>query len=814
MRTFIFSFFLFFYVPLFGQLDSTIIRKKCIIQETAISPKIDAEIEEEIWSLAPVQTGFKQAYPNFGLEASFKTEVRLLYDNTAIYILAKMYDDHPDSIGKQLGNRDDYLNADVFRLVFDTYNTQQDAFDFQVTASGVQMDSRFSDQSYNAVWESAVQIVSDGWVAEIKIPFSALRFAKKDIQLWGVQFTRNIFRFGEFDQWALVPQGSNNAIKFWGDLEGMKDVHPPLRLSLQPFITGITSETTKGVYSPSLVGGMDLKYGLNQSYTLDVSLLPDFSQVQNDNLVVNLGAFEQFYNEQRPFFQENIDLFQRGDLFYSRRIGRTPTKYYDVYDELKDGEQITSNPFQAKLLNIAKVSGRSSKGVGIGVLNAVLDNTYAIIEDSLGNQREVLTEPLSNYNIMVFDKQFENSSNIYIINTNVYRAKNGKVSNVTGAGGGWNSKNNMWSAWGNSAVTDVMNFDDSLSRYQGSLGHSYDVGFGKSSGKFTMFLTREALSPGFDNNDMGYNREVNYALTSLECNYFEFESFGKVLRARVGGNVDYENNYTTHQFNRLGVGMGSGMIFKTFREIWMNFNCNPLGRMDYYEPRVDGRYFFRIPNYFMNFGFNSDSRKKMTFSYSAWGGSTTLVSESIGYNPFGGTSVNGSWRATDKLTLNVYGSIFRDYKDRGFVNIDANDDIIFGTRDVRNVSYTFGVRYLFKNNLSLNINGRHYWVRGDYLSFHNLSANGLLLDETGYAENHDFTFNAINFEVLMQWQFAPGSFASLSWKNNGSSYNQYIINDYKNNMSSLLNESALNQFSIKILYYFDFLYLKKKSKKV
>lgn len=822
MKTYLFLIFVFsvFSLISFGQNipnDSAIVRKEYVTTFAKSLPKIDAELNDEAWKDVKTITDFDQAFPIFDILSSQKTEVKIIYDNTAIYVSAKLFDSYPDSIATQLGSRDNDLNADQFRIVFDTYNTQQDGFIFAVLASGVQQDSRFSDENFNAVWESKTKITSEGWNVEMRIPYSALRFPVESEHTWGFQITRKTIRNGEFDQWALIPRGVNNFFKYWGILRGISNIKSPVRLSLTPFITGVASHYPANIpgesnFTQKIVGGMDLKYGLNESYTLDMSLLPDFSQVQSDNLVKNLGAFEQQYDEQRPFFQENTDLFNKGNLFYSRRIGRRPTDYNQVYTQLNPGETVINNPTTSKLLNIAKVSGRSKKGMGLGLLNAVLDNTYATVRDSLGIDRKILTEPFSNYSIAVVDQQLKNSSNLYLINTNVTRNQGYSMSNVTGGGATINNKKNTYAFYADGAITNVYNKDTISQNYKNSSGYSYNLGLEKISGKFTFYLGSNAVNPTYNNNGMGVTREVNFMNNELNLNFNQYVPFGHFINAGVGCHVSHQINYTTFTRNNLGLSLSADATLKSFKNFSFELNSNPLGTVDYYEPRTEGRFFKRTANFFTKVGFNSDYRKKLTYSLNAFGGSTALVSESIGYNPFFGFNFGPKIRLNDKLTLNLNGSYFEDNKDRGFVGNDSNGDIIFGVRYIKNISYDFTARYLFKNNLSLSLIGRHYWVRGNYVSFHNLSTDGLLLDETMYDKNHDFNYNAFNINMLFEWQFAPGSFVTLSWKNTINSDSYLIVNDFGKNLSNTLQTDQLNTVSLRIVYYFDFLYLRKKNK--
>ena len=459
--------------------DTVIVRRVMSAERVSVKPKIDGVLDDEAWKIAQISTGFEQNSPTEKAPISFDTEVRITYDNTAIYVGAMCYDTSPDSIKKQLGLRDQYLNADNFRIVFDTYNTQQDAFDFSVSASGVQSDSRFSDFNFNAVWVSDVKILENGWSVEMEIPWSALRFPSKAEQIWGLQITRTIQRKFEFDQWALTPKGSPNPMKYWGILNGLNNIESPVRLSLTPYVTTILQKDSRfgpATPSASVSGGLGLKYGLNESFTLDMTLLPDFSQVRSDNIVKNLGPFEIQFQEQRPFFTEGVDLFNLGGIFYSRRIGRTPSEFYSVPYLADSTEKIIKNPSQSRLLNATKVTGRTNNGLGIGILNAYVGNTYATAVDTVtGNTRRILTEPASNYNIFVFDKQLANSSRVYVTNTNVIRSGGYRSANVTATGFSLNNKKSTWNFSSDGGVSNVFEPTYVQGQFESNVGYYYSL---------------------------------------------------------------------------------------------------------------------------------------------------------------------------------------------------------------------------------------------------------------------------------------------------------------------------------------------------
>lgn len=812
--------FLLFNLILFAasaQTDSTFTKKEYTTSRAAVAPKIDGILDDAAWENVPVITSFKQNSPVFGIPARVETEVKILYDNTAIYVCAQLYDNAVDSISKQLGNRDDEINADVFQVKFDTYNNQQDAYVYGVYASGVQMDNRFSDYLFNAVWESSVKCNERGWAVEMKIPYSAIRFPNKKEQEWGLQIVRSTYRNGCFDQWCLTPRGESNFYKYWGVLKGISDIKAPVRLALTPYLTAYASHYPSNIpgeknYTMNVTGGLDLKYGLNESFTLDATLLPDFSQVQSDNVVKNLSAFEVQYDEQRPFFQENSDLFQKGGLFYSRRIGRQPSGYYDAYDQTNSGEIIKSNPTQAKLLNATKVSGRTVNGLGVGIMNAVMGNTYAVAKDTLDNERKILTEPLSNYNIIVLDQQMKHSSSTYLINTNVTReGVDYRNANVTGGGFSLNGKRNRYNFSGDFATSNIFSKDDSIpDLLTDEFGYQYTLNFNKTSGWFQFNGYRMGINPNFNNNALGITNETNVNYTGINFDFFQFEPKGRSLNSHLNLNAEYVDNFITHERTDLSYGFNANITFRNFWGYRLGYNSEPIEHIDYYEARTPGRIFMRPSGYFGYFEFNTDNRKKFVIYGHLHGGTTGLISNTIGYNPFYGANVNFSYRASDKLSLSLYMGGHLDDGDRGWVDGDYYGNIIFGVRKNTYVENILSIKYLFKNNLSLSLRGRHYWAKGHYTGFYTLSDEGYLYDNLSYDINHDFNFNAFNMDMVFQWQFAPGSSLNLVWKNSIYNESDQVINGYGNDLQNTFEAKQLNTVSLKLLYYFDYLYLVKK----
>jgi hypothetical protein len=779
-------------------------------------PHIDGKLDDACWIALPAITDFTQFVPTFKVPPTQKTSVKIAYDDNAIYIGAMMYDNAPDSILHQLGNRDDELNTDLFAIAFDTWNLQTDAYVFMVSASGVQSDSRYIDDTYNAVWQSAARINDSGWIAEIKIPYSAIRFPNKEEHTWGMQINRTIRRHRETDHWSLIDKGVDNELVFWGKLTGINKIKAPLRLSFSPYLSLYGDHYPyniegKSNLSGSYSGGMDLKWGINDSYTLDMTLLPDFSQVQSDDQVKNISAFETEYDENRSFFNEGIDLFAKGGLFYSRRIGRQPGGYYSVADSLVPGEYIDKNPGQAKLLNATKVSGRGKNGTAIGFFNAITDNMYARVKDSSGNSRKVLTEPLTNYNILVFDQILKNNSNVYVINTDVIRTKGFDDANVTAAGFTLNDKKNTWQFSGSGALSQKFHRTDSAAdgTFENTLGYTYKLGFAKVSGKFQFSIARNEKNSTYDINDFGILFSNNEAINTGWISYNIYEPFGIVREMNNSLTINYIDNNQTHDPINFEFELQNYETFTNYLSFWDGIGLMPIHAFDFYEPRVQGRYFMQEPYYYIYAGISSDYRKVFALDAQfTWISTIDDPSRRIE------ASLTPLVRATDKFNINYTISYNQGWNDKGFADIDTGSSVIFGRRDLMEIENSLNARYIFKNDLSLSLRARHYWAMGEYKNFYTLSEDGWLESNSAYdgVKDYDFNYNSFNIDLIFSWQFAPGSTLSIAWKNAILADENVVIHNYWDNITHTFKSDQLNSLSIKVLYYLDSQYFRKKHK--
>ncbi|MEI6767232.1 MAG: DUF5916 domain-containing protein [Bacteroidota bacterium] len=772
-------------------------------------PHIDGIIDDACWVNAQPTSSFTQHIPVYNVNPTQQSEVRIVYDDNAIYVAALLFDTSPDSILKELGGRDDELNGDFFELSFDTYNMQSDAYTFGVYASGVQFDSREEDDTYDGVWKSAVKITDKGWMIELMIPFSAIRFPAVKEQVWGLEIIRSIRRHREHDYWALPVKGASNEMVYWGKLKGITGITAPLRLSVTPYISVYGDHfpyniPDKSNYSYSFSGGLDLKYGLNESYTLDMTLLPDFSQVQSDYDVKNISAFETVYDENRPFFNEAVDLFEKGDLFYSRRIGKEPQGYNDIYDSLSEGSNVIKNPSQAKLINATKLSGRSRKGTAIGFLNALTRNTYAEIEDSAGNSYALLTEPLTNYNILVFDQVFKNNSDVYITNSSVIRDKKYNDANVTAAGITLHNRSITWQFGASGALSQILENAGTKS-FNDRTGYQYSLNFGKVKGNFHFMLTRSTINDTYNDNDLGLTLMNNQTTNNLALSYSIYEPFWKCRDFNVSMNIKHIENFRTKYLEDIEISISNYETLLNYLSVWDGIGVRPLDVNDFYEARVPGRVYLAPAYYYGTLGFSSDYRK--TFALDFEGTYIGGINDALKIIE---ASLVPIVRASDKFMFKYHINGSFTMNDKGFAAIDSLNTINFGRRNITTLENLLEARYIFMNDLWIGINARHYWSMAQYDKFYELLPDGHLDNNTTYSGSHDFNFNAFNLDLQFSWQFAPGSNLSFVYKNIINNDETKARPAYFRNIGHTFESDQLNSISLKVLYYLDYSYLVKR----
>ncbi|MBP6432567.1 MAG: carbohydrate binding family 9 domain-containing protein [Ferruginibacter sp.] len=785
------------------------------------SIKIDGNLTDEGWANITPATDFVTAQPVYGNISINKTEVKIVYDNYAVYIGAYLYC-NPKDIKQQLTERDkiDRQDVDIFTLGFDTYQDRQNAFVFRVTAAGVQADARLSnggvgeggyDSNWDAVWESKVNIKADGWVAEIKIPFSAIRFSKNKIQNWGLNFARLVRSQNELSIWSPINPNVAGDVNQWGNWNNLKDIKPPLRLSFSPYLSGgiRVSPTMAGSKTEYLKsGGMDIKYGINESFTLDMTLIPDFAQVQSDNVFLNLQPFKVKFDEYRQFFTEGTELFNKAGLFYSRRIGDKPSGANDVsynYDN-NPNYRVNENPGITRLYNATKISGRNKNNLGIGFFNAITAPMYAKITN-LSTQKDssILTEPLTNYNIIVFDKAFKNRSYLSFTNTNVMRKGNSRNANVTGVDFGLFDKKNEYSL---TLSTKYSNIWGSLAKYD---GYKTELEAAKISGNVRFNTGLNIESEKYDPNDLGYIQNPNAFEYFGSIGYYFVKPTKNYLQHNYQINIANSHLYKPFKWTKLEVEASAFFLFKNFWDLRLTFVTAPAWSNDYFinNSSYNGNYLKRSPFYYLGLKGSTDSRKKLFVNYSIGGAESPLPKD-----PYWQGSLGVRYRFSNKFQLTTSMDVEQDRGSWGwaFMNDASTGKPIIARRNSKKNIGIISGQYSFTKRMNLTVRLRHFWNQLANTNFYDLKTDGYWT-ETTFIPNKDINFNTFNIDMFYTWDFLLGSRITLGWKNalgGTANIDAYNNRTYTKNFSNVLNSPHSNEVTLKVVYFLDYLMLKRK----
>ncbi|MCZ6594560.1 MAG: DUF5916 domain-containing protein, partial [Bacteroidetes bacterium] len=738
-------------------------QEKKTLEATRISnpPKIDGILDDEIWQSLPAYGDFKMYQPgNEGVVAAeYGTEVKMAYDDKAVYIAAYMFDPDPDGILSQFSQRDEvFVQADHFAVALNTYNDGINETHFFVTSAGTIGDALATqsdfDFGYNVVFECKISKDDNGWYAEFKIPYNALRFPEIEVQDWSINFFRKITSLNETHSWNLIDNSVGRNSQYNGIVTGVRDINPPLRLTFYPFAQGVVT-SFDGTTETDLSVGLDVKYGLSDSFTLDATLIPDFGQASFDAVRLNLGPFEQTFRENRPFFTEGVDLFNKGEIFFSRRVGGPPS--VDVEELLGENEEATDAPSKVNLLNAIKISGRTKGQLGIGFFNAITEKTYAKVRDTItGESRKVLVEPISNYNIFVLDQQFHGNSSVSIINTNVLRSGSFRDANTTAFVFDIADKGNRFRSSGRAIVSNVFEMDGTKTGFQSEL----DIF--RIKGKFRYGVGHDFSDTDYDINDLGLNFRNN------------FNNFGARVSYRI-----FEPTKTFNQYN-FSLSFSHRRLYKPDVQTGNNYNLNwfffTIKRFafggstsynsemdDYFEPRVDGRFVTFNENLGGRFFISTDFRKKFA------------VDAAVGFRNFFNDpqrqrfyDLEPRYRFSDRFLIVLSTDLSFRKNNFGYVE-DTETEIIFGQRDITNIENQITASYNFDPYKAIDLRFRNFWSIADYSDniFWILNEDGSrTLTTYDLSENDpNQNFNIWNLDLSFRWRFAPGSEATLLYRN-------------------------------------------------
>lgn len=779
---------------------------------TALPVVLDGVPNEDAWKQSPVISDLIEMRPTFGRteDPVSKSRMFLLYDNDFVYFAGYNLERTRDSVATQLAGRDEVGVNDYVGIIFDTYQDKINGLGFYVTPLNEQFDVKYSigneDMSWNAVYHTQTQVTDSGWSFEMRIPYSALRFSKEKLQNWNINILRRRAKLGQQFSWSPVDPTKFGFMNQSGIWAGIQDIKPPVRLSFSPYFSSYLTRNgvTNNNWETSVNGGMDVKYGISDGFTMDMTLIPDFGQVQSDNQVLNLSPFEVRFNENRAFFNEGTELFNKGNLFYSRRIGGTPVNYGSAYANLKPDEKVIDNPVQTKLLNATKISGRTKKKLGIGFFNAISKAQYATIENNEKERYTIETSPLTNYNILVLDQGLKNNSRVTLINTNVWRSGKTYDANVTSVDWDLYDNNVNWNFWGQVAQSRLIGYD---ANGKSVVGNQYRLFFGKFKGRFNFDVHRYLYDDKYNQNDLGFFTNNNYITHGFYAGYKWVKPKSFYNNIYLNLNANYTQLFFPRQYQDFRL---NGNVNGQLKNLWsfgITGDWQPE-RNDFYEARKAGWKVIRPSSWMKGFWLNTNSAKKYTATveaYHRYSGEYNTSNLEMYFS--------NSYRFSNKLSVGLSNYLEMHNRNFGFATSSANNDSVFmSLRKIRTAENVLNIKYNFSNRMWLTARMRHYWSKVKYSDFMNLKPDGEVERVEYNGRNPDINVNLFNVDMNYTWQFAPGSFLNVTWKTASEVYDQLVAERYYRNFRKSVDAPAFSSLSFKVIYFLDYLSLQKKRK--
>ena len=753
--------------------------KTVIAVRTEAAPVCDGQLNEPQWQTAKAAMDFTQFDPAEGALPTELTSVRLLYDDHALYVGVICYDSRPEQIVKQLTRRDRASEADRFTVMIDSYFDRHTALVFSTNVSGVQTDGVLSqegnvyDVTWDAVWSVATRHFRDGWSAEFEIPYNALRFAERDDSTyeWGINFRRYISRKKETDEWVMVPRKEMLQITRWGTVQGIHHITPPLHLDLLPYVSTTGTYRSAGLDQglPSAYEtriGMDLKYGLTRNFTLDAALYPDFGQVEVDQAVLNLTVFEPFFPEKRPFFVEGSQMFAFGTsidntsmpLFFSRRIGKSPSGSYSV--SAPEGGVVEDNPLVTDILGAAKVTGRTNSGFSLGVISAATGEENAVIRDAAGVTSEVMTEPRGLYAAMRAKQDFGGTSWVGAMATAVGH----ETQNPSFSGGvDWN-----------------LRFDDGGYTFDGYVagarassatdrdGLASRLLFSKIAGEHWLYVASADLATrNYNPNDMGYFARPHDRGGYIQALYRENFAEGIFRRYSLSLVPEFRWNWDGIKTFAQVEATASAELTNFWRS---TFSYRRI--LETYEDEERGIIGLRkLPAaHAFQLQVKSDERKDVSATVTGIYEADELQKQSI----IGSLALTLRPAPWLEVTPTVYAQRTRTEVAWVFPDGNVSDPAVgqepfsvFGDRDLDEIDMGLRGIVTFTRSLSLQWFVQVLLARGQYGNYQR-AATSTSLVPYDYASNpafssHDFNESTLNANLLLRWEYVPGSTFYLVW---------------------------------------------------
>lgn len=774
------------------------------------APVIDGVLDELFWKDIKPAEGFIMDKPSPGVAQTQQTEVKIAYDHEAMFVAFICYDTAPDSILSQLSGRDVSGNSDYCGITFSCYRDGINGVTFNVSPKGEQYDARIDaigeDVTWNAVWYCKTKISEIGWIAEFKIPFAAVRFPQTPDQVWNINFVREVRRCRQHAFWNGVNPLVPGFLTQMGMLTGIRNIQPPRRIFFYPYTSSYynTSENKQGkvIGGFSYNFGLDTKIGLSDAFTLDATIIPDFGQTLSDQQILNLSAFEVQFTENRQFFIEGTELFSKGGIFYSRRIGfDRPLRYDDASKKRKVNEVLVENPNSDQILNAIKISGRDKNKLGIGFFNSVTAPSAATVRDTItGEARSINTSSLTNYNVFVLDQILPNNSYVSLINTSVVRGGGDYDVNVVGTDFELRNKGKSYSIAGSGALNTKYGPEFAGVDVKNDNGFRESVTAAKINGKWRYKVGQYIETDTYDPNDLGFlqaNNEISYWTSG---SYSIFQPFGRFNNFNSNLLINYYELYKPNNFTQFQVHADGSITTRKFHSWGYDFTTAPVRGYDYFEPRVWGRYFRTYTYARLGFWFSSDYRKKVALDVSVY----YADYENPGRYVF-------NWRIAPRFRLSDHLFITHVYSYQSHINdvgfaYNFEDDArlmpLFASRNVISHTNVLNIKYAFNPIMTINARFRHYWGYTDFRQFKSLQEDGYLIDSDNTSKNQ--SFNSFTIDLVYSWIFKPGSELRFVWKNAINQFASEIPSSLSRDMNYTFAQPQNNSYSIKLIYFLDY----------
>ncbi|MHB8055319.1 MAG: DUF5916 domain-containing protein [Candidatus Aminicenantales bacterium] len=841
-----------------------------------LPPVIDGRLDDASWNAASWEGGFVQYQPYEGREPSEKTSFQILYDEKYIYFGIRAHDSKPDSIERRLSRRDNG-GGDAVSIGLDSFFDHLTAFVFSVNAAGVKSDQFLindgmssngeEDLSWDPIWDAATSLDNEGWAAEMRIPFSQLRFGTKAEQVWGLEVRRTLFRLNETSDWQPVPRNAPGFVHLFGELRGLDGLTAPHQFEIMPYAVGSLQSGRPVPGNPfatgrgqTLSGGIDGKLGVTSDLTMNFTVNPDFGQVEADPSVVNLTAYETFFEEKRPFFVEGRNIFDfrimggDGDfaddnLFYSRRIGR--------YPQLSPAtEGYADMPAATTILGAFKLTGKTKSGFSIGVMESVTSREYASTFSS-GAYEDIAVEPMTNYFALRARKDWNNGATVLggmvtavnrepdggsfdFLHTaaysggidfshswgdrNYYLNFKAVASHVRGTAEAILQTQRSSTHYFQRPDADYLEVDPSRTSLAGS-GGNFEIG--KQGGGHWLYSAGVTWrSPGLELNDIGYVRQTDVIMPFAWAGYQVYEPFGPFRQFNINFNA-----WSGYDFGGNTIFKGGNVNFNlNFKNYWyLGFGYNPQGE-SISASSLRGGPSLRWPSGRSAWVYiETDSRKRVRFSISG-SGSVRGSRDNESWNVSPGVTIIPSQAFQISLapSYSVFHSILQ-YIGTGTFGDETR--YIMGTVDQKTLYLTLRLTYCLTPDLTIQYYGMPFVSAGKYGEFKRIAdsrsktkesryrlfgeaatfdaARGeYAVDEDGNG-TVDYSFASPDFNVrefrsnlVLRWEYIPGSALFLVWSQGRAGYLSDGSFDYGRDLQGLFDTHPDNVFLIKFSYCF------------